>query len=227
MFSGGKDSLALVHLLEEYWDWLTILHINTGRLLPEINEVVESVKALVPNFHQIDTNVDKWQAENGLPTDIMPTSSTTVGIAFGMSNIKLVDRWTCCGANLWNPATKYILDNNVDVVIRGTKQCDSKRLPHNGGKTSEGYYLWLPLNEWSHAEVFAFLKARGTHLPRLYDYQINSPECATCPAWLSENRGAYLKEHYPALYAEYKWKLTLLADELVPLVDQLKAELLS
>lgn len=227
MFSGGKDSLALVFLLKKCWDKLTLYHINTGDLLPEINDIVTQVKALVPNFVQVDTHVKEWQTLNGLPSDLVPTSSTNPGIAIGMSNMKIVDRWTCCSSNLMTPAHNKMIEDGISLVIRGTKACDAKKLPHYGGNTNLGYQLWLPLLNWTHEDVFAYLNEMNITLPYIYDYQINAPECATCPAWWSEGRGFYLKQFYPNLYREYKWKLQLVTDELIPHVDNLKAEILS
>ena len=40
-FSGGKDSLACIHLMRSHWDTLTVYHVDTGDLLPEVREIVD------------------------------------------------------------------------------------------------------------------------------------------------------------------------------------------
>jgi PP-loop superfamily ATP-utilizing enzyme len=35
-FSGGKDSLACLHLLREYWDRVLVVWANPGEALPEL-----------------------------------------------------------------------------------------------------------------------------------------------------------------------------------------------
>ena len=59
-FSGGKDSLALVYLLRPQWDRLTLYHVDTGDLLPEVREIVDTVEAMVPDFRRIETDAKAW-----------------------------------------------------------------------------------------------------------------------------------------------------------------------
>jgi len=55
-FSGGKDSLALVYLLRPSWERLTLYHVDTGDLLPEVREIVDMVEGMVPDFRRIETD---------------------------------------------------------------------------------------------------------------------------------------------------------------------------
>ena len=94
-FSGGKDSLALVHLLRSHWDHLTLYHVDTGDLLPEVREIVDGVEAMVPSFVRIETQAASWHARFGLPSDLVPTTCTPAGLAIGSSSLRIVDRFDC------------------------------------------------------------------------------------------------------------------------------------
>lgn len=224
-FSGGKDSLALVYLLRPHWDRLALYHVDTGDLLPEVREIVDWVEAMVPDFRRIETDTKAWTEAVGLPSDLVPTTSTPMGLAIGASRRRIVDRFECCAANLMAPMHRRMIEDGVPLVIRGTKRADLARLPHEGGETSVGYELWLPLLEWSHDQVFDFLREVGAPICRVYEHRVNSPECATCPAWWSEGRAEYLRKHHPDLHDAYRAKIATVAAEVTPHWNALQGEL--
>jgi 3'-phosphoadenosine 5'-phosphosulfate sulfotransferase (PAPS reductase)/FAD synthetase len=223
-FSGGKDSLALVYLLRPHWGRLTLYHLDAGDLLPEVREIVTQVEAMVPNFVRVNSDSARWMAEVGLPSDLVPTTSTPAGLAIGGSRQRIVDRFDCCAMNLWAPMHQAMVRDGITLVIRGTKREDLARLPHEGGDTGMGYALWLPLLEWSHDDVFGYLREVGAPICRVYEHKVNAPECATCPAWWSEGRGEYLKKHHPDLYSIYQAKLAVVAREVAPHWKALQVE---
>lgn len=224
-FSGGKDSLALVHLLRPHWDRLTLYHVDTGDLLPEVREIVDGVEAVVPSFVRIDTRAADWQARFGLPSDLVPTTCTPAGLAIGIGSRRLVDRFDCCASNIMAPMHARMVADGMALVIRGTKRTDLPRLPAENGPTGMGYDLWLPLLEWSDADVFAYLREAGAPICRVYENAVQSPECATCPAWWSEGRASYLAKYHPDLSAAYKDKLQIVATEVAPLWAHLQREM--
>lgn len=222
-FSGGKDSLALIHLLRPHWDRLTVYHLDTGDLLPEVQEIVDGVEALMPSFVRIETDSASWCARHGLPSDLMPTSSTLIGRMIDPDRPLLVDRYTCCAANLWAPMHNRMVADGITLVIRGTKAIDLKRLPHGNGDAG-AYEIWLPLLDWSHDDVFAYLRDIGAPLCQVYESAVNAPECATCPAWWSEGRAKYLRKYHPDLFATYRAKLAAVTAELQPHLAALQVE---
>lgn len=222
-FSGGKDSLAVAHLLRPHWDRVTFYHVDTGDLLPEVREIVDGIAAEVPNFRRIQTDIARWIAAVGLPSDLVPTSSTAAGLAIGASSQRIVDRFDCCASNIMAPMHQRMVADGVTLVIRGTKRADMARLPHEGGHTPD-YYIWLPLKEWSDADVFGYLRSVGAPICRVYENGAQSPECATCPAWWSEKRGAYLRQHHPDLFATYRARLATVSREIAPHVRALQME---
>lgn len=223
-FSGGKDSLALVHLLRPHWDRITLYHVDTGDLLPEVREIVDGVEAMVPRFVRIETRAAEWQQRFGMPSDLVPSSCTPLGVKIGMSDRRLIDRFECCGFNIMVPMHEAALKDGCTLVIRGTKRADMKRLPAEDGPTGLGYDLWLPLLEWSDDDVFAYLREVGAPICRVYENGAQSPECATCPAWWSEGRATYLAKYHPVLHAAYQIKLALVTAEVAPMWANLQRE---
>jgi phosphoadenosine phosphosulfate reductase len=215
-FSGGKDSLAVTYLLREFWPRITFYHVDAGDLLPEVREIVSMVEGMVPSFVRINTDAEAWTASHGLPSDLVPTTSTPAGMAMGMSRQPLTDRMDCCYANLMLPMHERMLADKVTLAIRGTKRADLPRLPAYSGDTSLGYELWLPLEGWRHDEVFEYLRAVAAPICRVYEHQVNAPECARCTAWWSEGRAAYLSKYHPALFDDYRARLALVAAEVAP-----------
>jgi len=220
-FSGGKDSLAVAHLLRPHWNRVTFYHVDAGDLLPEVKEVVARYEAMVPHFVRIETNARAWSQQHGLPSDLVPYSATPWGVMTGGA-MRLVSRYDCCGMNLWVPMHLRMIEDKISLVIRGSKRVDMKRLPTETG--DESYALWLPLLDWSHAEVFSYLREVGAPISQVYTHVDNAPECATCPAWLSERRAVYLQSH-PELLAEYSMKLRAAASMVLPEVARLHDEL--
>jgi 3'-phosphoadenosine 5'-phosphosulfate sulfotransferase (PAPS reductase)/FAD synthetase len=224
-FSGGKDSLAVTYLLKPYWDRLTFYHVDTGDLLPEVREIVVSVARQVPNFRLIQGDVAAFHANHGLPSDLTPTTNTAFGRMFGFADKPILDRFACCWANIMQPMRDAMRADQITLAIRGTKRADVPKLPAENGDTGDGYHLWLPLIEWSDADVFAYLREVGAPICRVYEHKVQSPECATCPAWWNEGRAAYLSKYHPALLDVYRAKLTAVAAEIFPHYDAMQAEL--
>jgi phosphoadenosine phosphosulfate reductase len=223
-FSGGKDSLAVAYLLRPYWDRITLYHVDAGDLLPEVREIVDSVEAMVPRFVRIASDSKAWATVNGLPSDLVPCTGTLPGVLMG-GKTRISARYECCGHNLWIPMHARMVADGVTLAIRGTKTCDMAKLPAVSGDQTLGYELWLPLQDWSHADVFAYLREVGAPICRVYENNVNAPECATCSAWWSEGRAGYLAKYHPDLSAAYQAKLGMVAREVFPMVASLNAEL--
>ncbi|MDP3740365.1 MAG: phosphoadenosine phosphosulfate reductase family protein [Hyphomonadaceae bacterium] len=224
-FSGGKDSLACVHLLRPHWDRITLYHVDTGDLLPEVREIVDGVEAMVPHFVRIETNSADWMKRFGLPSDLVPTTCTVAGMWMGFGGRRIVDRFDCCAENIMGPIHRRMLADGVTLAIRGTKRADMPTLAAESGDTTMGYEICLPIRDWSHADVFAYLREVGAPICRVYEHKVNAPECATCPAWWNEGRAGYLKKYHPDLNAAYQAKLALVAAEIAPVHRTLMEEL--
>ena len=223
-FSGGKDSLAVLELMRVHLHRMTVYHLDTGDLLPEMVEHVARCAETIPNFVRIESHVDRFIDQYGLPTDLLPFSAHPVGQAMGEPKTRLVSRYVCCWNNLMLPLYQRVLDDGNTLLIRGTKQADMVRLPISSGEAIDGVEILYPLQSWTNAEVRAYLAVNGIKLPALYEHFENAPECARCPAWLGEGRAAFLKRFYPELFKDYDARLQLIIDEVAPALANLRTE---
>ena len=142
----------------------------------------------------------------------------------GQEPTRLVPRYDCCYTNLMWPLFKRLRDDGCTLLIRGVKRVDMAKLPKTTGDIEQGVELWCPILDWSNEQVFAYLALQGVKLPRVYDYVVNSPECARCSAWWGEGRAAYLKKYHPDLWAAYDARLQAVINAVAPSLAMLKRE---
>lgn len=224
-FSGGKDSLALLYLLRDQLDSLTVYWTNTGDGCPETLAVIEQVRPWIPHFVEVTTDVRAWRAENGDPTDLMPANSHGLGVAYGLSERRLTGRFDCCFRNLMEPMHDRMVADGVDLVIRGTKLTDTGKVPFEG--PSAFYTVLLPIKAWTHADVFTYLNTVGAPGNAIYEHfkGISAPECMGCTAWWDDGKAAYLKARHPAKYREYRVSLERVKAALQSHLSELDHEL--
>jgi len=223
-FSGGKDSLACAYLLRDYADRITAYHLDTGDLLPEVQEIVAHVRGLYPHFVHVQGNVSDWIAAHGMPTDLLPHSAHPTARHMGEERTPLVARYDCCFANLMQPLYERIKADGNTLLIRGVKAVDMRRQPFRSGECPDGIEFWYPLEDWTHADVFAYLRAVGAPICRVYEHVTNAPECARCSAWWGEQRAAYLRQFHPALFDDYRARMQLVVRELHAPMNNLARE---
>lgn len=237
-FSGGKDSLALIHLLKPRWHKLRVYHVNTQDLLPETVDIVRAVEAMVPNWCEITTNPLQWQERFGLVSDVTTYDCSPMGRAalHGYAGrMDLVDRMGCCRANLAQPLATRLAADGITLSIRGTRRQDPNFgwMLMSGGATSPTTFqdgpltYWLPIVDWSVEQVFKYLRSVGAPIARYYagEFKHSGPECARCTAWLDEGRAKYLRKFHPAIAADYFVRLSRVRSAVRPTLQQLEAEL--
>lgn len=224
-FSGGKDSLALVYLLKDQLESITLYWMNAGDACPETMDVIRLVREMVPNFIEVQSDVAAWRKQHGNPTDLLPSNAHFLGVSYGLSKFSLTGRFDCCYYNLMRPLHDRMLADGVDLVIRGTKLMDTGAVPHEG--PAGAYEVLLPIKDWSHEDVFAYLRNVGAPTNTIYDYFSggSAPECLGCTAWWDDGKGAYLKNRHPEKYREYRITLESIRRTLVSHMNDLDSEL--
>jgi 3'-phosphoadenosine 5'-phosphosulfate sulfotransferase (PAPS reductase)/FAD synthetase len=227
-FSGGKDSLACLYLLRPWWDRVVVINANTGDQYPEMAERMQRVRELVPNFLTVTGpgRVIGHAIEQTYPADMVPVNATPNGrtITREPDRFKIHSYLECCLVNWWRPLHEKINELGVDLMIRGDREDESHRVPiHSGMKNPNGGTYLLPVQHWTEADVFAYLRAEGVEIPRWYAYGTNSPECLHCTAWLSDGTGRwrYLRDFYPQAAAEVKRRMLLIQGEQQRVAGQL------
>jgi len=225
-FSGGKDSTLLLWAAREagLLGRVTVYHLDTGDLLPEMRDHVAALEAWCPSFVRVQSDPVAWAAIHGEPTDLLPYSAHPVGRLAGQGGA-MVSRYDCCFANLMTPIYERIKADGNTLIIRGTRAADMPRLPVATGQSVDGMEMLYPIQDWSDQDVFDFIEANGIPLPSLYGHFRQAPECATCPAWWGEGRGAYLRAHHPELLARYRERLAAIMPAMSESIMQLNAEL--
>ena len=206
-FSGGKDSLACLHLLRPYWSRIVVLWANPGAPLPEVVEQMRAVRALVPHFVEVAGSQPEHIERCGYPLDVVPAFATAQGQALtaGADGQRFQSVIECCAANLWRPMHEATLGLGATLIIRGQREAEALRARTRSGQVHDGIELLYPIEQWSDDDVSAYLGSVGAQVPGYYARGLtSSPDCWSCTAYgahLSE-RARYLAQHHPK-----KWRV--------------------
>jgi 3'-phosphoadenosine 5'-phosphosulfate sulfotransferase (PAPS reductase)/FAD synthetase len=224
-FSGGKDSLALLYLYKDMLKAMTVYHLDTGDSCPETQEIVDWAKEWVPNFVVVNSDVATWREVNGYPSDLVPAKAHAIGVSTGMNDFPITNRFDCCYANIMKPMHDRMIQDEVDCVIRGTKIADSGKLAAEG--KTEYYDVILPIRDWSHDDVFNYLKENDAPENAIYSHfaSASAPECFGCTAWWDDNKAKYLKKLHPQQFEIYRNNLGIIANTISSHVSELSQEL--
>ena len=212
-FSGGKDSLALLHLWRENLrdPRVTVLFSDTGAVYPHVAEFVWQTCADLGARLEIvrpDEGIRAYHAREGLPADILPVWNTAdLAPVLRDRRPLLQSVMRCCGAMLLAPMDRAIRQGGYTDVIRGAKASD-KRRGVAPGYVEDGITYWSPLWDWDDERVFEYLETVGATLPRHYPAVIDSLDCHLCPAHMGFGSGrqklAWTREHCPDLWPELR-----------------------
>lgn len=209
-FGGGKDSLATLHLMRPHWDEILVMWLNTGAAFPETIEQMRDVAAMVPNFLEVRTDVQADIADRGWPVDVLPVANSPWGGAIsGHEGIQLRPWIECCARNFWIPMNDAVRAHGITRVIRGQRTNEQYKSPIRSGAIVEGVEYVFPLEDWTEAEVFAYLKKIGVAAPAYYDEVKSSLDCWLCTAFLDvkDAQIGYLAKHHPEKHAIVHGKL--------------------
>lgn len=192
-FSGGKDSLACLLLLSDYWHKLDVVWANPGAPHPQTVAYMEAVRVMVPRFTEVCGNQPDWVRENGWPADVVPMRRTAGGeVGAGPAPVRFQSYLDCCGANMWEPLRRHANATGVTLAIMGQRRDEAlrNRLRDEVLQEIDGVTYWHPINEWSANQVLRFIQACGRDLPPFYDQGAeSSADCWNCTAYLDHNRG--------------------------------------
>jgi len=212
--SGGKDSLACLHLAKPWWDKITVMWTNTGDSFPETVEQMAAIKAMVPTFLEVRTDQPAQIRENGWPSDVIPVRATRFGrLLTSEDEAPVIQGWPlCCGANIWTPMFEATVRLGATLVIRGTRKSD-RRAAKSDTEVICGVTYHCPIWDWTAAEVFAHLDYHGL-LPAHYSETETSLDCMHCTAYLDENakKMRFIERKYSAVSVEIQTRLRTMRD---------------
>ena len=203
MFSGGKDSIACLHLIKNYLDKTTVVWVNTGASFPEIEALMEETRQQVPHFLEIKTNQPESIKSKGYPVDVVPVNYTVLGQSVtSIKDFKVRSYFECCAENFWLPCDAEVRKLGITGVIRGQRQSESHRAPIKSGYVENGIEYNFPIESWSDSEVIDYLKSKDVVIDERLSMSHSSLDCWNCTAYMAESKDRfnYIKKHHPAKY---------------------------
>lgn len=156
-FSGGRDSLAALFLMEPFWEGITVVWCNSGDSAPELHKLMQKVRLIVPHFQTVEGQAAKTRKDRGDPTP---------------------ESWIdCCRDSIWMPMLEWVRQNRVRYLIRGTRKTDPVAWPLPNSH-HEGVEYLMPLWEWNDELLLGVVEQirREHNLEPVYPH-----DCLTCP----------------------------------------------
>jgi ubiquinone/menaquinone biosynthesis C-methylase UbiE/3'-phosphoadenosine 5'-phosphosulfate sulfotransferase (PAPS reductase)/FAD synthetase len=188
-FSGGKDSIACLHLWRDKLEETMVMWCNSGAAYPETIEYMERIREQVPHFMEVRGNQPAVIREYGYPSDVVPVlSATHPALVHDRAGPLIQSFIDCCGRSIWAPLHQATIRLGVSRIVRGQRNSERLTGPAKHGDIIDGIEYVLPLQDWSEAEVFAYLKSVGAEVPSYYNKEPTSRDCWSCTAFRFESR---------------------------------------
>jgi phosphoadenosine phosphosulfate reductase len=221
-FSGGRDSLALLLLTKPIWHKLTIYFANSGDIYPETRALIDSVKAIAPNFVEVQGSSPEVHKEYGYPSDLLHMPTGWHNYIDSIDELKIIDRYTCCYKTIMEPLHKRMSEDGIKVILRGQRNSDEPKSVVKSGEVRDGFIITYPLADWTTNHVESFIRASGVPIPPFYAAGLTStPDCMGCTAWLEHGSAKYLRAHYPDKAKTMEIKLKAIQVVVKPYMDQI------
>lgn len=235
-FSGGKDSLVLLHMVRSIYPDVPAVFIDTGLEFPEVREYVKTI----PNVEWLRPNLsfDKVIKKYGYPVigkdtsqklyEIRNTTSESLKLRrMGRGSGSLVKKWgylifapfkishMCCNVLKKNPVYLYEKRTGRHGFI-GTMACESRlRIQAylaRGCNVFTGRGLSTPLSIWLEEDIWGYIRENGLEYCKIYDMGISRTGCVFCLFGGHLDRFAkfdLLKKTHPEMYKYCMEKLGL------------------
>lgn len=200
-FSGGKDSMACLHLMREQLD--CAIYVDTGYAYPETEILVAYASTIVP-VHRVMADRNGQNEREGIPSEIVPIDWTRSGqLVAGAKPVMIQSYLGCCWDNISWPLIARAKELGVTTLVVGQRQEDARKAPVGMVSTIEGMERLQPINDWSTADVLAYL-ATKMEIPPHYALKHSSLDCYDCPAYRlsTMDRVEWTRLNYPYFHAE-------------------------
>jgi 3'-phosphoadenosine 5'-phosphosulfate sulfotransferase (PAPS reductase)/FAD synthetase len=196
-FSGGKDSLTVLHLCEPWRDRLTLLWTDTQHAAPFMREFIRSHadRYRLIELAPARPMAEQW-AEHGQPADLLPLEH--------MENVdwrapRLQPWLLCCEENRTRPLATFMRGlTQPAAFLNGQRKSDKGTTPERmTGVMPLNIENVLPLWDWLTADVMTYVAENGIQLHPHHAECPNSIECIVCPADLSAEKLRLLDRLHP------------------------------
>lgn len=196
-FSGGKDSLALLHLCEPWRERVTLLWSNTGYMA---GHMAAFVRGFGDRWRLVEVSPERdmladWE-EHGTPVDVVAIEHLE-GLDWRTPRVR---PWPlCCAVNRTGPLAAYLARfGEPCAFLNGQRRSDRGTTPERmAGIMSPNVETVMLLWAWSTSDVLTYLAAQAIPLPPHHDVFQGSMECAICPADIKPGRLRVLDRFEP------------------------------
>lgn len=218
-FSGGKDSMACLHLLRDELSFG--IFVDTGVTYPETWDMVRYAETMIP-IHVVSSDRVSQNAIEGIPSDIVPVNWTKIGQAMTTKKPVLVQSYLqCCYQNLAIPLTRKALELGVTELVYGQRDSESHRSVAHDGSDVMGITRLHPIEGWTAEQVLDYLAGK-MEVPAHYAINHSSLDCYDCTGYRSDSldRIAWTKSKHPAFHAAFQSRDQLLTESLRSALSQ-------
>lgn len=201
-FSGGKDSMACLHLLKNEID--CAIYVDTGFAYPETLALVRYAGSLV-KLVVVQSDRLKQNEREGLPSDVVPINWTRLGQSLtGVKESYIQSYLGCCYENLMLPLMAEAKRLGVKTLYIGQRAEENHKSSLPSGAVMDGITRIYPIENWTEEEVFSYLKEK-MEVPEHYAIKHSSLDCYDCTAYKTDSydRVAWTKEKHPEFYKAY------------------------
>jgi len=192
LFSGGKDSLAVLSLVKKACDYLGVqpeaIHVDTTITIPENLEYVAEVCRLL-----------------GIKLNVVRSESSFFELALRKGFPTFRRRW-CCEYLKLRPVKDFLKDKPVlRVVFDGIRREESlrrKNTPYKEWKDYLNCYLYHPILEWTSQDVHDYLAKERLPINPLYSKGFKRAAECWCGLYKSIDEFRLLRQYYPEMFNE-------------------------
>lgn len=190
LFSGGRDSLVLLHILEPYLDGVLVMWVNTGAAYESTIKQMAQLRDSIPHFFEVTTDqpmdIEKW----GYPTDILPVRHDIQ--LHGYLEPKLQTTYSCCAKNIWLPAQLALIDKKIETCYIGAREEEDMK-DHRWEGMRAGITWKFPLRKWTKQMVLDYEIKHNLVVPPYYSAgEEKSRDCWNCTGYLWERKVSIL-----------------------------------
>ena len=198
-FSGGKDSMACLHLMKDQLD--CAIYVNAGYSYPETLAMVDYagrfLKVHVVNSRRPDV----------IPADLVPADWTVDGQAYTTPKpITVVSYHECCNASLAAPLFAEAQRLGVTELVCGQRNEESHKATSRDGDMVMGIKRLHPIEDWTEAEVLGYLETQMTVPPHFYTIKHSSLDCYDCTGYRAESKDRleWTAQAHPMFFLRYQ-----------------------
>jgi phosphoadenosine phosphosulfate reductase len=189
--SGGIDSMALLFHMKPLWPESLVMWGDTGAAYPDVDELMDEVRQMVPHFMQVRGDQPEVIARYGWPVDVVPVSHTSWGEHFfGPQPIMFQASLDCCARSRFVPLELAVRAAGVKTVYRGARDSEQRRARIAHDFVDEfGIQYKFPLRDWSRERVFEYMQRTAPeYIPAYYAAgEKTSRDCWSCTAYRADN----------------------------------------